>query len=244
MGRKVFIVGVGMRKFEQPGKNKLLDYPEMAARVVRTALTDAQLPYEQVQHASIGYVYGDSSCGQAVLYELGMTQIPIVNVNNNCATGSSALMLAKQLIEGGLYDCTLGKMNADDNHSTHTGDWSEIVLENIFKKPIYFVVETKALGFEKMERGSLGQKFKDRVSPLQRHIDLYYEKYGLEQAPMTAQLFGQAGLEHNQRFGSRPEHFAEIALKNHRHARNNPNAQPQPEVNSVQDVLNAEVVGK
>lgn len=109
MGRKVYVVGVGMSRFEQPGKNRLLEYPEMAAGAARLALEDAQLSYEQVQHATVGYVYGDSTSGQAALYELGMTRIPVVNVNNNCATGASALMLAKQLIEGGLYDCTLGE---------------------------------------------------------------------------------------------------------------------------------------
>jgi acetyl-CoA acetyltransferase len=109
MSGKVYVVGVGMGKFEQPGKNRLLDYPEMAAAAVRSALQDAAIAYDQVQHASVGYVYGDSGSGQAVLYELGLTGIPIVNVNNNCATGSTALMLAKQMIQGGLYDCTLGK---------------------------------------------------------------------------------------------------------------------------------------
>lgn len=108
MAAKVYVVGVGMTKFEQPGKNKLLDYPELASNAVRSALKDAAISYDQVQHASVGYVYGDSGCGQTVLYELGLTGIPVINVNNNCATGSTALYVAKQMIQGGLYDCTLG----------------------------------------------------------------------------------------------------------------------------------------
>lgn len=92
-----------------------------------------------------------------------------------------------------------------------------------------------------MERGSLASKFKDRVTPIQRHVDVFYERYGLEQAPVTAQLFGQAGIEHNRLFGSTPLHYARIALKNHRNARNNPNAQPQShELANEEDILNAE----
>ena len=62
---------------------------------------------------------GDSTCGQRALYQVGLTGIPIFNVNNNCATGSSALFMANQLVAGGMADCVL------------------------------------ALGFEKMQRGSL-----------------------------------------------------------------------------------------
>jgi acetyl-CoA acetyltransferase len=55
----------------------------------------------------VGYVYGDSTCGQAALYEVGMTGIPIVNVNNNCSTGSTALFLARQAVESGAVECAL-----------------------------------------------------------------------------------------------------------------------------------------
>ena len=59
------------------------------------------------EQAAVGYVYGDSTCGQRALYPLGMTGIPVYNVNNNCATGSSALFLAKQLVAGGIADCVM-----------------------------------------------------------------------------------------------------------------------------------------
>lgn len=67
-------------------------------------------------------VPGDSTCGQRALYQCGMTGIPIYNVNNNCATGSTALFMANQFVAGGLSDCVL------------------------------------ALGFEKMQRGSLSSQ--------------------------------------------------------------------------------------
>ena len=60
-----------------------------------------------VQQAYVGYVYGDSTCGQTALYEVGMTGIPVVNVNNNCSTGSTALYLARKAIASGDADCVL-----------------------------------------------------------------------------------------------------------------------------------------
>lgn len=106
--RPTFVVGVGMTKFEKPGKiKKNYDYPEMIQEAVEKSLKDAELTYSQVQHAVVGYVYGDSACGQKGLYQVGMTGIPISNVTNNCATGSTAMFLSKKLVESGAYDCAL-----------------------------------------------------------------------------------------------------------------------------------------
>ncbi|MCW5611792.1 MAG: lipid-transfer protein [Rubrivivax sp.] len=102
---QVCVAGVGMIPFVKPGANKA--YPEMGAQAVREALADAGLDFGLVQQAYAGYVYGDSTCGQRVLYEVGMTGIPIVNVNNNCSTGSTALFLARQAVASGAIDCAL-----------------------------------------------------------------------------------------------------------------------------------------
>ncbi|WP_297778709.1 lipid-transfer protein [uncultured Roseovarius sp.] len=105
MTEKVIVAGVGMTKFAKPGQSD--SYVEMGARAVADALADAGLDYSDVQQAYAGYVYGDSTCGQNVLYQVGMTGIPVVNVNNNCSTGSSALFLARQAVEAGVVDCAL-----------------------------------------------------------------------------------------------------------------------------------------
>ena len=80
---------------------------EMAEGAIRAALADAGLEFGDVQQAYAGYVYGDSTMGQAAIYRVGATGIPIVNVNNNCSTGSTALWLARQAIESGEADCVL-----------------------------------------------------------------------------------------------------------------------------------------
>ncbi len=105
MSRDVYVVGVGMIPFAKPGAHA--PYPLMAGDATRNALADAGLTYDDVQQAYVGYVYGDSTAGQRVLYEVGMSGIPIVNVNNNCSTGSTALFLARQAVASGAADCVL-----------------------------------------------------------------------------------------------------------------------------------------
>ncbi|MCA2208844.1 lipid-transfer protein [Nocardia rosealba] len=203
MTQKVFVVGVGMTKFEKPGALEW-DYPDMAREAGTKALADAGIDYNQVQQAYVGYVYGESTAGQRAVYELGMTGIPVVNVNNNCSTGSTALYLAAQAIRGGLADCTL------------------------------------ALGFEKMQKGSLGSTYDDREQPMMRHLLALAElqEFAMPPAPY---MFGAAGKEHMERYGTTAEQFAKIGVKNHKHSVNNPYAQFQKEY-SLEEVLAAKQI--
>lgn len=138
---KVYVIGVGMTKFEKPGRRDDFDYPQMAKEAVTKALADARISYADVKAATVGWVYGDSTSGQRALYEVGLSGCPIYNVNNNCSTGSTALLMGKQIVEAG-SDCVL------------------------------------ALGFEKMERGSLTSKFMDRTNPMDKHVELMAEIAG------------------------------------------------------------------
>lgn len=132
-----------------------------------------------------------------------MTGIPIYNVNNNCATGSTALHMAKNFIEGGIYDCVM------------------------------------ALGFEKMERGSLGLKYKDRAHPLEKILKKSMEIAKVEgNPPLAPRLFGNAASDHMKNYGTKPEHFYKIAEKNHRHSLDNPYSQFQ-EGFSLEAIKNA-----
>lgn len=105
MERSVLVAGVGMIPFVKPGQGE--PYPQMAARALRECLSDAGIGYDRVEQAYVGYVYGDSTAGQCALYEVGMTGIPVINVNNNCSTGSTALFLARQAVETGAAECVL-----------------------------------------------------------------------------------------------------------------------------------------
>ena len=186
LDRKVCVLGVGMTKFYKPGQK---DYPELAKEAGEAALKDAGVDYAQIQQAFVGYVYGDSTCGQRALYPLGLSGIPIFNVNNNCATGSTALMLGYQAVGAGASECVL------------------------------------ALGFEKMEKGSLGLKFPDRTIPLDRHFLVLTRLQEFTAAPPAAQLFGGAAREHMERHGTTREQLAGVAVKNRRHGQSNDRAQ-------------------
>lgn len=204
MSERVFVIGVGMTKFEKPGSREW-DYPDMGREAGEKALADAGIEYDEIEQAFIGYCYGDSTSGERALYELGLTGIPAVNVNNNCSTGSSALYLGKRMVEGGLSDCVL------------------------------------AMGFEKMEKGSLGIKYTDRATPLDKHFGVMVEKRGFESSPPAAQMFGNAGREYMERYGVSAESFARIGEKNHRHSVNNPYAQFQTQY-SLDEILAAPMV--
>src|SRR4051812_4213541 len=162
MGDRTFVIGVGMTKFEKPGRREW-DYPDMARESGTNALNDAGIAFDLVQQAFVGYCYGDSTSGQRALYELGLTGIPVVNVNNNCSTGSSALFLARQAVRGGMVDCAI------------------------------------AIGFEKMEPGSLGVKYTDRTNALDKHAMRMFEIRDPEQSPPAPQMFGNAGRDHMQK---------------------------------------------
>uniref|UniRef100_A0A8D2AN38 Sterol carrier protein 2 n=1 Tax=Sciurus vulgaris TaxID=55149 RepID=A0A8D2AN38_SCIVU len=175
--RRVFVVGVGMTKFVKPGVENSRDYPDLAKEA------------------------GDSTCGQRAIYHsLGLTGIPIINVNNNCSTGSTALFMARQLIQGGMADCAL------------------------------------ALGFEKMCKRGLETKFSDRTNPVDKHFEVLVNKYGISAQPIVPQLFGSAGKEHMEKYGTKTEHFAKIGWKNHKHSVNNPYSQFQDEY-SLDEVM-------
>lgn len=102
---KARVAGVGMIPFTKPGRSE--DWDVMAEKAVRLALSDAGVSYDRIQQAYAGYIYGDSTAGQSALYRVGLTGIPIINVNNNCSTGSTALYLARQMVESGVADCVL-----------------------------------------------------------------------------------------------------------------------------------------
>ncbi|MCW3016827.1 MAG: lipid-transfer protein [Solirubrobacterales bacterium] len=204
MSQRTFVIGVGMTKFDKPG-TKEGDYPDWAKEAGEMALADAGIAYDLVEEAYAGYCYGDSTAGQRAVYGLGLTGIPVVNVNNNCSTGSSALYLARRAVKGGLADCAL------------------------------------AIGFEKMEKGSLGAKFMDRTNPMDKHFTALVELREWENAPPAPQMFGSAGREHMEKYGSTPEHYAWIGWKNHKHSVNNPYAQFQDEY-SLQDIKDAKEI--
>jgi acetyl-CoA acyltransferase len=186
---RVFVIGVGMTKFERcEGDVKVL-----AQDAATQALKDADVGYGRIEQAFCGYINGMSTLGQQTLYGIGMTGIPVYNVNNNCSTGSTALFMAYNAVRFGQNNAVL------------------------------------ALGFEKMQKGPLEKQ----LPGLEK---LAEETEREKKAPIAARMFGDAGRDHMAKYGTRPETFAKIAVKNHRHSVNNPRAQYR-EACTVEEVL-------
>ncbi|KAE8219815.1 hypothetical protein CF319_g6561 [Tilletia indica] len=190
--RKVFVVGVGSTKFSKPGE---ADYPDLGLEAAVKALLDAGLTYDDIQSAAAGYVYGDSTSGQRVLYQLGQTGIEINNVNNNCSTGSSAFALAAQAVQCGRVECSMA-----------------IGFEKMASGSLGSTFNDRANPME----GTISHLFE---------LESAREYEEAEFGPFAARIFGAAGLEYCEKYGAKQEHIYEISAKNHRHSKNNPYAQ-------------------
>lgn len=193
---KAYIVGVGMTKFEKP-ETCDWQYWDMVKEAGTAALADGSVAYEDIEQAAVGYCFQASTAGQRAVYELGLTGIPVYNINNNCATGSTALMMARQFVEGGGSDC---------------------VLALGFEK-----MARGSLG----GGGSDGGAGDFKTSPVARHYGIMAAAHGFEMTPPTAQIFGNAAREHMERYGTTEAQLAAVAAKNHRHSAGNPYAQFQ-----------------
>lgn len=186
--RRVFIAGVGMTKFLKPG-NHPFSYIDLGKQATIRALIDSQVKTSDISHAFAGYVFNESCAGQRVLYDVGICGIPIVNVNNNCATGSTAFNLAYSTIQSGMSDCAL------------------------------------ALGFDKMEKGALKLSTTPDAPTFKYFEPLIRSNRYKTEIPPTPQIFGSAGLEHMEKYGTTFEQLSKISVKNYDHGSRNPYAQ-------------------
>jgi acetyl-CoA acetyltransferase len=193
-GRRVYVIGVGMTKFERCER----DVRDLTQEAATQALKDAGVDFNAIEQAFCGYVTGMSTLGQQCVYNVGMTGIPVYNVNNNCSTGSTALLLGYNAIRFGQNECVL------------------------------------ALGFEKMQKGPLENQ-------LQGLEEVRQETEKTKSAPIAARMFGNGGRDHMEKYGTKKETFAKIAVKNHRHSVHNPRAQYR-EAFSLDEVLASRLV--
>ncbi|MBK9611343.1 thiolase family protein [Candidatus Amarobacter glycogenicus] len=102
--REVAIVGVSMIKF---GRYADRDFSQLAAQAGLEALKDAGMNMKSVEALYSGNLYATSGSGQRILQQMGQTGIPVVNVANACATGSTAFREAYFAIASGAYDVAM-----------------------------------------------------------------------------------------------------------------------------------------
>lgn len=107
--RDVFIIGAGMT---QLGKHPERSLRDLGGEACRLALVDADIGPDRIGAAYCGNalgsaVQGETGVGQNVFWEVGVSGVPVINVENACATGSTALHLARQAVAAGEYDVAL-----------------------------------------------------------------------------------------------------------------------------------------
>lgn len=100
-----YVLGVSLTKFIKP--RQLRPYPELGLEAGTKALLDAHITYNDVQAGIACFASGETTSGQRIFYQFGMTTIPIYNTNNACATGSTGLHLARTLVRGGIADVVM-----------------------------------------------------------------------------------------------------------------------------------------
>jgi acetyl-CoA acetyltransferase len=173
--------------------------PELGAEAALIALKDAGIDIKDVELFASGNLYqANAMIGQRILQQIGQTGVPVINVSNACATGSTAFREAFMAVTSGMYDVAM------------------------------------AVGVEQMgKQGLLGGGGGG--------TDPAYSTEGRIGSGLMPAVFGQAGMEHMRKYGTKLEHFAKISVKSHKHATRNPFSQYQNEV-SLEDVMNARMV--
>ncbi|MHB8381371.1 MAG: thiolase family protein, partial [Candidatus Binataceae bacterium] len=173
--------------------------PELGGEAALLAMKDAGVAIKDVEMFACGNLYqSNAMVGQRILQQIGQTGIPVINVSNACATGSTAFREAYMAVASGMYDITM------------------------------------AVGVEQMgKQGLLGGAGAG---------DPAYSTEGKLGSGLMPAVFGQAGIEHMRKYGTKLEHFAKISVKSHKHATKNPFSQYRNEV-TLEDVMNARMVG-
>ena len=194
--RNVYVLGTGMVKF---GRYPEKTVPELGAEAALMALKDAGINIKDVELFASGNLYqANAMIGQRILQQIGQTGVPVINVSNACATGSTAFREGFMAVASGMYDIAM------------------------------------AVGVEQMgKQGLLGGGGGGS--------DPAYSTEGRIGSGLMPAVFGQAGMEHMRKYGTKLEHFAKISVKSHKHATRNPFSQYQNEV-SLEDVMNARMV--
>jgi acetyl-CoA acyltransferase len=195
--RNVYVLGTGMIKF---GRYPEKTVPELGGEAALLALKDAGVAIKDVEMFACGNLYqSNGMVGQRILQQIGQTGMPVINVANACATGSTAFREAYMSIASGLYDVTM------------------------------------AVGVEQMGKAGL-------LGGGGAGGDPAYSPEGKLGSGLMPAVFGQAGIEHMRKYGTKMEHFAKISVKSHKHATKNPFSQYRNEV-TLEDVMNARMVG-
>lgn len=191
--REVAVIGVGMTEFGRFPEKTMLD---LGREAIVDAVKDAGVDIRDIQALYCGSQYQTHMTGQYMLKQVGMTMIPVVNVINACATGSTAVREAYHAVGSGAYDMTLA-----------------VGAEQMGKMGLLGVGEAGAT-----------------ISP-----------EGILGTSLMPGIFAELGVRHMHQYGTTPEHFAKVAVKNHKYSVHNPRSQYRKAF-TLEEVVNARMI--
>lgn len=220
------IAGVGMTRF---GKHLDRGLKSLGGEAIRAALEDAGIQPSEVEaayvgNAAAGLVTGQESIrGQVVLRSVGIGKIPVINVENACASASTALNQACAMVSAGLYDVVLAvgveKLYHEDKRKSFAA--------------FSGAVDVEALA-EIMERLRKGAESGGATAAA--------EGAG-EKRSMFMDIYAASARNHMQKYGTTVHQFARISAKNSFHGSLNPRAQFREQL-TVEDVLAAPMIAE
>ncbi len=226
MKMNAIIAGVGMTRF---GKHMDSGLKAIGAEAVRAAIADAGLQATDIEaayvgNAAAGLVTGQESIrGQVVLRSVGIGKIPVVNVENACASASTALHQAAAMVTAGLYDVVLAlgveKLYHEDKRKSF-GAFSGAVD-----------VEALAEVMNRLKSGAAESGATKAASGAGENRSMFMD------------IYAAAARNHMKKYGTTVQQFAKVSEKNSFHGSMNPRAQFR-EALSVEDVLAAPMIAE
>jgi acetyl-CoA acetyltransferase len=217
MSRNAYVIGAAMTRF---GKYPERGLKSLAAEAISAALKDAGLEPGAVQAAYMGNAAASVITGQVlipgqtVLRGIGIGRIPVVNVENACATSATAFQQAVEMVRLGAYDLVL------------VAGFEKLYHED---KARTFSVFRGAVDVEALDQVLAGVKASGGDADRGRQRSLFMD------------LYARMARRHMERYGSTARHFAMVSAKNSRHGALNPYAQFREEL-TVDEVLAAPMV--
>jgi len=215
------IAGVGMTRFmKYPDKG----LKELGAEAIFAAVADAGIGTADVEAAYVGncaagLVTGQESVrGQVILHAMGVGKIPIINVENACASGSTALIQACTMVSAGLYDTVLALGVEKLTHADKSKSFAAFAGAMDVDELAEMIEELKQAAAKGGADAGAGQN-----------------------RSMFMDVYASAARAHMEKYGTTAEQFAMVASKNSFHGSLNPRAQFQEEL-SVEDVLNERMI--
>jgi len=219
MKTNAYITGLGMTQF---GKHLVTGLKSLGGDAILECLSDAgidksDLEAAYVANAAAGLITGQECIrGQVVLRGVGIGKIPVVNVENACASASTALHQAAAMVTGGLYDTVLAvgveKLYSTDKKKTFSAFSGAVDVEALADIMARLQKNAEAGGASSASSGA-GEK-----------------------RSMFMDIYAQAARAHMQAYGTTVEQFAGVSAKNSYHGSMNPRAQFR-EALSVEEVL-------